>query len=251
LQTALCKPVLVSVVTFFAFSLGATVFAGGPTDAQSTPFHYAGSACRSGAKRFCFRQTLGQEKTRDAIPKAEGLLQGVRKSYPELSGKDIRVHSFHSSSDYLRTRFSVRHYLTFQRMQFSLEINPLVFELGAPDEALQAIIAHELEHVLYLSRRNRIRMLSLVRLARPSFTMRFERKADLGAIGRGYGSGLILYRKWLYKNIPRDALAEKYRDYFSPEEISAIQLILRDRPEMLAYWLKHVPRNLREIRRPH
>src|SRR2546426_670650 len=174
-----------------------------------------------------------------SINRVEALLQGVRAaSFPELSHTDIQVRQFHSTSDYFRTRFSLARYASLQKMRFYLEVNPRVFELGAPEEGVRAIIVHELEHVLYISGRSRIGMLSLVRLASGDYTARFERKADLGAIGLGYGSGLILYRQWLYQNIPADAVRKKRRDYFSPEEIALIQSIIQKFPETLLYWLK-------------
>jgi hypothetical protein len=180
---------------------------------------------------------------------AQALLQSVRAaSFPELSHTVIiRVREFHSSGDYFRTRFSVARYASLRKMRFYLEVNLRVFELGAPAEAVRAIIAHELEHVLYLSRRSRLSMLSLARLASAKYTTRFERGADLGAIGRGYGSGLIVYRQWLYQHIPPGALAAKRRDYFSPEEISAIQSIIQKHPETLSYWSRHVPLSIEDI----
>ena len=182
------------------------------------------------------------------VNRVEALLQGVRAaSFPELSHTDIRVREFYSQSDYFLTRFSLARYASLQKMRFYLEVNPRVFELGAPEEGIRAIIAHELEHVLYISRRSRIGMLSLVRLASGDYTARFERKADLGAIGLGYGSGLILYRQWLYQNIPADAVRKKRRDYFSPEEIAEIQSIIQKRPETLLYWLRHVPLSIEDI----
>jgi hypothetical protein len=42
-------------------------------------------------------------------------------------------------------------------------------------------------------------------------------------------------------------VGEKKRDYFSPEEINAIVSSAQGHPELLAYWLGHVPRNLKEI----
>jgi hypothetical protein len=185
-----------------------------------------------------------------AVNRTQALLQGVRTaSYPDLTRVDIRVRTFQSNSDYFRTRFDISRYLSLRRMRFYVEVNPLVFDRGAPEQGVRAIIAHELEHVLYFSKRPRIRMLSIAGLASSDFTARFERRADLRAIGRGYGSGLILYRQWLYGNITDSALKEKRRDYFSPEEIAAIQLIIQKRPEALRGWLRHVPLNIEDIKK--
>ena len=80
-----------------------------------------------------------------------------------------------------------------------------------------------------------------------SFTAKFERKADLEAIARGYGEGLKQFREWLYQNVPQKELEEKKRDYFSPEEIDLIMKILKEKPAMIDVWRKRVPRNLKEI----
>ena len=47
-------------------------------------------------------------------------------------------------------------------------------------------------------------------------------RKGLDALARDYGAGLKIYRAWLYEHIPARKLADKHRDYFSPEEIDAI-----------------------------
>jgi integrase len=183
-----------------------------------------------------------------AIERADSLMRTVRdNSYPELRDADIRVRLFNSESDYFRTRFSFTRFVFGLKMRFFIEVNAKVFDLQAPQEGLRAIIAHELSHVLFMRQRNRIELLSLVRLASKNYTARFERQTDLQAISRGYASGLIEYRKWLYEHIPTASVEEKKRDYFSPEEIYAITEALKKRPELFMYWMKNVPMNLADI----
>ena len=110
-------------------------------------------------------------------------------------------------------------------------------------------MAHELAHVVSLSRGNRIRRLGLIRLISERYTVKFERGADLEAIHRGYGDGLKAYRTWVYNHIPPDKLQQKLRTYFSPEEITAIQMKLQEQPDLFEYWSRHVPTNLQEIQR--
>ncbi len=185
-----------------------------------------------------------------AVNRTRNILKIVRAtSFPELSNVEIGVRTFRSSSNYFRTRFSISRYLTFRKMRLYIEVNPRVFELGVPEEGVPAIIAHELEHVLYLSKRNRVELLSLARLASANYAARFERGADLRAIARGYGPGLILYRQWLYKNVDARTLKEKQKDYFSPDEIEAIQSIIQKQPHTLDYWLRHVPLSMEGIKK--
>jgi Zn-dependent protease with chaperone function len=182
------------------------------------------------------------------LDRASLLLNEIKAaSYPELRGADFQVKLFESQSDYFRARFAVPHFLTGRRMRYIVFVNAAVFTRRAPEEGVRAILAHELAHVLYFKGRNRLQLLGLVRLASKGFTARFERWADLQAIARGYGEGLKAYRKWLYQNIPAKNVREKKRDYFSPEEVDAIVSAAQRRPELLAYWLGHVPRNLKEI----
>ena len=91
----------------------------------------------------------------------------------------------------------------------------------APDEAREAIVAHELAHIAYYANGNRLHLFGLLRLIEKNFRQSFERRADLDTIERGYGEGLKQYRLWLYQHVPPKALAEKKRDYLSPEEIEA------------------------------
>jgi hypothetical protein len=171
----------------------------------------------------------------------------IEKSYPELKAEKIEIKTFQSDSNYFKTQFSFSRYLKFQKLHYVIFVNPEVFRRNAPEDAIRAILAHELAHVLYYERKNRFELLGLAGLADKSFTAKFERRADLEAIARGYGKGLKSYRSWLYENIPAKTVEAKKRDYFSPEEIDLMLKILREKPEMIDVWRKQVPRNLRAI----
>jgi hypothetical protein len=173
----------------------------------------------------------------------------VKSSYPELKNADIQVQTFNSASDYFRTGFSFGRLLSARKMRYFIRVNPRVFELKAPAEGVRAIVAHELGHAFDFNRRKRIRLLGLVRLASKGYSAGFERRTDLRAISRGYAEGLKAYRLWLYQNVPAEKLAEKRRNYFSPEEIEAIELKYKQRPEVMQDWMKNPPRNLREIQK--
>jgi hypothetical protein len=204
--------------------------------------------------RFPFRaiiQTTTRQSTGDiagdAVNRTRTLADKViAASYPELKDEDIRIKPFHSRADYFKARFGVPQFF-FARMRYLVFVNPRVFDLKGPEAGVMAIIAHELAHVVYYKKGNRVRVLGLVRLTSKRFTARFERWADLKAISLGYGEGLKEYRSWLYGNVPGSKLKEKQRNYFSPDEIDAILSESRNRPELLEYWFKHVPLSLEEI----
>jgi hypothetical protein len=171
----------------------------------------------------------------------------VVTSYPSLEATAIEVGVFHSQSDYFRTSFSIRRFLSGRQMRYRILVNPDVVPKGADPDGVRSIVAHELGHVLDFQSGKRIRLLGLVRLLIPRCAATFERRTDLEAIGRGFAEGLKAYRRWLYLHVPADRLHEKRRNYFSPEEIDAIVACSAGRPDRMAYWKKHVPRCLADI----
>jgi len=182
------------------------------------------------------------------IDRVRGMVEDVRaKSFAELRGVDIRIKLFDSDSDYFQTRFTLTSILFSRKLHYLLMVNRRIFESGAGDEEVRAILAHELGHILYFQERRRLQLPLLIRLACGGFTSQFERKTDLVAIARGYGEGLKLYRCWLYRNIPVRKLKEKRRNYFTPEEIDAILLRTRLQPGLFERWRKRAPRSLHEI----
>jgi len=190
----------------------------------------------------------GREQAGTGIGAARAVIQEVRgTSFPELVQVDLRVRTFRSQSDYFRTRFSLSRFLLLMRMRYFVDVNPTLFQEQAPSDAVCAILAHEFAHVVSLSRGNRIRRFGLLRLLSKRQTTKFERRADLEAIHRGYGDGLKNYRTWVYIHIPPSKLQEKRRNYFSPEEIAAIEKKLLEQPDLFAYWSEHVPMNLQAI----
>src|SRR5216684_1174911 len=186
----------------------------------------------------------------DAIAAASPQILKVRgSSFREIGHVDLRVRAFRSQSEYFRTRFSLPRFLLLMPMRYFVDVNPALFQSKAPSDGVCAIVAHELAHVLSLSHGNRIRRLGLIRLMSERYTVKFERGADLEAIHRGYGGGLKTYRTWVYTHIPPEKLQQKLRNYFSPEEITAIQVKLQEEPDLFEYWSRYVPTNLQEIER--
>lgn len=190
----------------------------------------------------------GDARKRFAVDEIKRVVaEVVRASYPELATAKISIKTFRSSSDYFRSQFSISRFLTFRRMHYVVLVNPRVLEKNVPADGIRAIIAHELAHAAYYRRHNRFKLFGLINLESKSFRARFERVADLQAIGLGYGEGLKSYRKWLYRNIPPAKIEDKRRDYFSPEEIDLILAAVKANPAAIDELMKKVPRNSTEI----
>ena len=186
--------------------------------------------------------------TDDTVERVRRVVEEVKaKSFPQLRNTEIIIRLFDSRSDYFQTRFTFTSFLFGKRLKCLMKVNRRLFADDVPEEGLRAIVAHELGHALYYQSRNRLKLLGLVGLLNKDFAARFERSTDLKAIALGYGGGLKTYRRWLYAHIPASKLAEKKRNYFSPEEIGAIELKLRAQPKLLDQWLRRPPRLLAEI----
>ncbi len=249
LRSSLCRSAGCQVLIV----LGGLFFATLSAESQSEPAKVIASCPpndQSAALRLCSRiHSAGKSgQTNDAISTVSTVILEVRRtSFPELAHVDLRVRTLQSHADYLRTRFSLSRFVLLMPMRYFTDVNPALFLEQAPSDGVCAILAHELVHIVSLSRGNRIRRFGLVRLLSKRQTAKFERRTDLEAIHRGYGDGLRSYRKWVYDHISPNKLPEKRRNYFSPEEIGAIQILLQERPELFGYWNAHVPMSLQEI----
>lgn len=186
-----------------------------------------------------------------ALERTRVLIERIRAaSYPELSAAQIQVRPFESASDFFRARPRIPDFFIKKKLRYVIQVNPRAYALQVPEDGVEAIMAHELGHVAYVKKRNRLRLLAMVRLLSEGFVRDLERRTDLEAISRGYAEGLKAYRQWLYQHIPQKSLAEKRRNYFWPEEIDSILLRIRQCPQLLNSWLKKPPRNLQEIQLP-
>lgn len=96
---------------------------------------------------------------------------------------------------------------------------------GLPEDALRAILAHELEHCASYRAMSRLQLLraGLEYLLRPqgAWVTAYERSMDEGVLRLGLGSGLKAYRLWLYPRLTPAQRAIKRRQYLTPAEIDA------------------------------
>lgn len=186
----------------------------------------------------------------EAVQRTLTMVEEVgRQSYPEIKLEKIRVKTFTGDSGFFKARFSFCRFLTLQRMRHLIFVNPDAFERKLPENAFRSIIAHELSHVSYYSRKNRLQLFGLVRLTNSSAEAGFERKADLEAISKGYGEGLKTYREWLYTQIPDSDKMKKFKIYFSPAEIELVLRAKLEKPDVFAGWRREPPKNIEMIKK--
>ncbi|MGH9949228.1 MAG: hypothetical protein ACRD6X_18815 [Pyrinomonadaceae bacterium] len=170
----------------------------------------------------------------------------VNESFPELCGQDFKIGLFKSDSVFFKTRFSFSRLLTFRKIGVVMDVNPDVFQSGPSDAAIKAILAHELAHADFYRRNGGFKAFRMIGLLGGKSLAKFERRADLTAIEKGYGLGLKEFREWLYKNIPSNNINEKKRNYFTPEEIDLLITANKDVPGILKNLRKNIPLSLTE-----
>lgn len=191
----------------------------------------------------------GSQAALEAVKLTQAMIEEVHaQSYPEVKLEKIRVKTFSGDSGFFKARFSLCRFLSLQRMRHLVYVNPSAFERNLPENAFRSIIAHELSHVSYYTRKNRLQLIGLVRLTSSSAEAGFERKADLDAISKGYGEGLGTYRKWLYTHITDSEKMKKFKTYFTPAEIELVMRARLEKPDLFAKWLRNPPRNIEMIR---
>lgn len=154
----------------------------------------------------------------DAERIAIHLRELISMHFPQLQDKTVELRPLTSKSDFFQAR-------TFQRggeKTFCVYANPRLFQDPPSERALRAILVHEISHLSSYQNKSGAEMawLGLRYVLDAGFKRRFERKADRVALGFGHAHGLKEYREWLYPRIPPHAVAEKRRNYFTPEEIS-------------------------------
>ncbi len=177
----------------------------------------------------------------------------ISESYPELKKANFDFKTLNDDSFYFQSNFKPVSILK-KHFDYTVMVNPDVFEKDCPKEAVKAILAHELSHTLDYESKGNIGVLKIgLKMLSPKKRDEYEHRTDLTAISRGYGNGLIEYRNWVYKNIRQESVIQKKKTYYQPEEIKAIQFAfdkaesMGRKDELLAKWLDNPPIGIERI----
>jgi hypothetical protein len=102
---------------------------------------------------------------------------------------------------------------------YTLQYNPALFDDPPSQIAVGAILVHELRHVLDYTEMTSEELGAFAAWYITEDVSAYERETDEYALEQGCGEGLTAYREWLYETIPPEDLAEKQRNYYTPDEI--------------------------------
>ncbi|MFT6817913.1 MAG: hypothetical protein ACJATT_001724 [Myxococcota bacterium] len=151
----------------------------------------------------------------------EALMQEVRlELFPQLASIPLDLVELDSETDYFQANldFGTVSDPPFER-DYRVLYNPSLFEDGPTQPAIAAILAHEMTHILDYTEMESSELVEFGIWYATSDTAEYERQTDESAMWLGCAEGLIDYRLWLYDNIPADAVEDKERTYFTPDEI--------------------------------
>lgn len=168
-------------------------------------------------------------------------------AFPELHGHGVQIGAFEDESAFFESNFDVFAALVGER-RYRIAVNPRLFVLQVPDDALAGVIAHELAHTFDYQRRDRWGLVQLVpALVFSGDNTRFERWTDLQAVARGYGPSLMRYREWQRTVLTDAQWRQKLATYYGPREL-ALLIDVRGRcPQAFYALLSRPPRSVREI----
>lgn len=144
----------------------------------------------------------------------------LKDSFPELKDIQIKIQPLHEDAFYFASNFEPLSLFTPSPL-YIIQANSKMFSAKLPTPAARAILAHELAHTLDYVKGGIPGIIGIgIKVLNENRV--YEHRTDLQAIYRGYGIGLIDYRKWIYPTIPAKDLAEKKATYYQPTEIAAL-----------------------------
>ena len=157
---------------------------------------------------------ISPDHLRDRLRSVQG------RHYPELSGLTLELNAFYSDRDFFRSRISPwTVFSPSDRRRYLIEYNPKILNDPPSDAAIDAILAHELAHIRDYARMSAWDLCRFAVWYMVENHADYERKTDETVLEKGLGQGLAEFRTWLYAHLPPQGVAEKKRDYLTPEEI--------------------------------
>ena len=135
---------------------------------------------------------------------------------------------------FLQARPPIKTVLTPKKSRkiFKIQINPKLFEDSPSDNALKAILIHELTHVTDQLNKSTAGIIgsAINYISHKEYHRNYERSTDVKALDRAKKAGrlpvvkqgLIEYRCWQYSHFNAKQIQTKKYYYLSPEEIEKI-----------------------------
>ncbi len=168
-------------------------------------------------------QVLDVETSIDDVDELRILLNEVRSNlYPQLDGVRIDLEPIVSETVYFNAAFDPANVeMPPRERRYIIGYNRRLFDAPPSYAAVVAVLAHELKHVLDYTEMDTEALIEFALWYMREDIAEYERATDEHALIVGCALALREFRVWLYDHIPPDAVEEKRRCYYTPEEIDA------------------------------
>lgn len=154
-------------------------------------------------------------------------VQDVQERYfPELNDTSIVVTTFKAEDYFLQAQPAKASLMgSRHKRRYEVQLNLKLLACSPGEAALEAILIHELEHVLDYTQMSSAQIVShgLRYVTDKKFRIRYERETDLKALRHRVHAGLVAYREWIYQWLTPAQLERKKAFYLSPDEIRALE----------------------------
>ena len=148
--------------------------------------------------------------------------------FPEMAGVDIGVEAV-PEMQFFRAwiELGTISQPDARDRTYTVQYDPVVLSDPPPVDALAAVLGHELGHVdhyLGFTSEEAVQFGIWYGTQDPVTSdelATYERDTDEKVLVRGCARGLATMREWIYAHVEGDVLAEKQRNYYTPDEIGA------------------------------
>lgn len=150
----------------------------------------------------------------------------VATTHPTLSSVSISLFKINNPEYFLISNFTLGR-VFLGRHNYRVGLNPVLFEQGVSDLALEGILAHELVHTEdYRSGSTLGTLLPIgLKISFSKTRIQYERKTDLRTVMKGYGAGLKAYKAFQYPLLSPRNLQKKKAEYLTPIEIDFVEVM--------------------------
>ena len=155
-------------------------------------------------------------------PEVRQIIQRVKEiHFPELNEVIINIREFKSDAYFLQAKPNIKSLFGKRSdRRYFVEINTNLYKCSPSNLALEAIIAHELQHIADYEKMTSAQIINLAAsYASNKLRAKYERSTDLKVIKKGLTEGLIQYREWVYQKLNAKQLKTKRKLYYTPEEM--------------------------------
>jgi hypothetical protein len=142
--------------------------------------------------------------------------------FPELKNEKIILKTFRSDAYFLQAQPEIKTLIGKRNLRvYSVQLNLKLLDCPPSNDALEAILVHELEHVKDYTKWSaaKIAKHGFYYASSLDFKKKYERQTDKKTLEKGLHLGLAGYRDWVYQWLTPKDLKRKRFIYLTPEEI--------------------------------